>query len=176
MSKNSFLRLAKREAIRLAMLRPQPPEKMEHLAAGRLPKKAFPHCYVKNCVRKVAALGLCKTHWQRIRNTGSINQERAINDKYGENNPKWRGGIVDDTHGRKLVYTPGHPNPSMFGSHVYRYRLVMEKHLGRFLLPSEVVHHKNGDVSDDRIENLEIMSQSLHAKLHNKNGRFVKCV
>ncbi len=42
----------------------------------------------------------------------------------------------------------------------------MEKHLGRYLSEKEVVHHKNGDVVDDRIENLQLCdSQSTHAKI-----------
>jgi hypothetical protein len=42
----------------------------------------------------------------------------------------------------------------------------MEQHIGRKLSRNEVVHHKNGDKRDNRIENLEIMSLSEHTKKH----------
>lgn len=53
------------------------------------------------------------------------------------------------------------------GSRIPEHRHVMETHLNRKLLDSEVIHHKNHDKLDNRVENLEILpSQSIHAQLH----------
>ena len=47
------------------------------------------------------------------------------------------------------------------------HRHVMSVHLGRELLPAEVVHHINGDRADNRIDNLKLMaSQQDHMAIH----------
>lgn len=93
-------------------------------------------------------------------------KKRPYQNYKGHHNINWKGGIMYDGK-RKLVYLPNHPNPNFSNNYVYNYRLVMEKYLGRYLKKEEIIHHINGDESDDRIENLELLdNQSIHCKKH----------
>lgn len=71
----------------------------------------------------------------------------------GSKHPAWKSGRLKD-NGYILIHKPDHPNAVK--GYVREHRLVMEIHLGRYLLPSETVHHKNGVKEDNRLENLEL--------------------
>jgi hypothetical protein len=74
-----------------------------------------------------------------------------------EKNYFWKGGRRIDEDGYVLVKSPGHPHATKAG-YVREHRLVMEKALGRYLRRNEVVHHRNKDKQDNRIENLELFA------------------
>ncbi len=79
-----------------------------------------------------------------------------------ENCPTYKGGRNKVKGGYIQILNPEHPNATKNG-YVLEHRLIMEKHLGRYLYPYEVVHHKNRIRDDNKIENLELKpSQSDH--------------
>lgn len=83
----------------------------------------------------------------------------------GTRNPRWKGGRNKDKNGYIYVYSPDHPYKTANNT-VFEHRLIMEGFLGRYLLPCEIVHHKNHKKNDNRINNLELMNKADHASLH----------
>lgn len=92
----------------------------------------------------------------------------------GKNHYHWKGGVVISGGGYRMVYCPTHPAAGK-SKHVREHRLIMEQYLGRYLLPNEIVHHKNKDKQDNRIENLELTTRNKHRNHHlGLNGKWSK--
>ena len=88
------------------------------------------------------------------------------------------------SRGRVRVYLgKDHPYANS-GGWQWRSRFVVMEELGRKLRSDEHVHHINGDRSDDRIENLELLAAEYHGRFHaavvtlggyrDDRGRFVE--
>jgi len=75
-----------------------------------------------------------------------------------------KGGISRSEGGRIAVLTPNYPEAPK-SQYVLRSHLVWESH-HEPLPEGFIIHHKNGVASDDRIENLEVMTRADHARLH----------
>lgn len=92
----------------------------------------------------------------------------------GDRHPDWSGGRVVDKDGYVLLYRPGDPHCRSGKPYALEHRLVMAAFLGRALRAEEVVHHKNGQKQDNRIENLELFAENgLHLK-HELTGKVPK--
>ncbi len=88
----------------------------------------------------------------------------------GSNNPAWKGGRMTDKHGYILILRPDHPYANRHG-YVREHRLVMEKVLGRYLEPSEVVHHIDGNRAHNAPENLEVHASNAEHLAETLKGR-----
>lgn len=75
--------------------------------------------------------------------------------------------------GRVGVYLPNHPGANNRG-YILKSRYIMEQKMERLLLPKEIVHHKNGDKTDDSPENLELTNNNDHTKYHHKKNDISK--
>lgn len=89
-----------------------------------------------------------------------------------EKNPNWKGGIKKNSNGYILVklskndrYFP----MTKIDGYVRLHRLVMAKSLGRCLKPEEVVHHVDGNLENNKAENLKLFKNNgKHTSLHHK--------
>lgn len=87
-----------------------------------------------------------------------------------EKNVHWKGGRTIDKNGYVLVHRPGHPN-SVKSGYIREHRLVMSESIGRPLRPGEVVHHIDGDRTNNRIENLQLFSKNADHLRHELTGK-----
>lgn len=80
----------------------------------------------------------------------------------GENHWNWKGGrkITGNLYKQIMIN----------GKYIYEHRFIAERYLGRKLSVDEQVHHLNRNQTDNRIENLIVITDKWHQKLHHMIG------
>ena len=104
-------------------------------------------CSIEGCGKRYRARGWCSTHYSRWYTNGD-----PLKRLYNKD-----AGYYKDGEGYTRVRRLGHPMAASDG-YLFEHRLKMSEFLGRNLFRDETVHHKNGNRSDNRIENLELYS------------------
>lgn len=107
------------------------------------------------------------------RNTHPLCRSCWIERLRGNTPPNWKGGRKRDGHGYIMTYLPnndffaamGVKHITSRGVYVREHRLVIARNLGRCLHSWEIVHHKNGIRDDNRLENLQLVSDMGHKQI-----------
>jgi hypothetical protein len=87
-----------------------------------------------------------------------------------ENSPHWKGGRKTHGDGYIQLHQPDHPASNVQG-YIYEHRLIMEQRLGRLLLPKEVVHHIDGDATNNAPDNLMLFASNTEHRGFHKEER-----
>lgn len=150
-----------------------------------MPKGVYPRTeYHKNIHRKRQKLFWQNTEYRNHMSEAHKEQHSSPETEFkkgemsGKNNPNWQGGKYIGTHGYIHIYKPEHPFCDCRGT-VRQSHLAMEKKIGRYLIPPEIVHHKGinyplnsiKNKQDDSPENLQLFANnSEHMKFHHPKG------
>jgi len=84
----------------------------------------------------------------------------------GPDHPSWKGGRYVDHHGYVMVSVHSGRQGSGWNNYRKEHSLIMEAHLGRPLKKGEVIHHIDGDKTNNLLENLWLTDQGGHRTAH----------
>lgn len=128
-------------------------------------------CKVHGCEAPVRAKGMCMVHYYRDRRATHAEEKRL------RKTARQREAVEEAMRlilGAGYVMRPVKQNETKYKMvTIPEHRLVVERALGKALPPTAIVHHVNGDKSDNRPCNLVVCpSHSYHMLLHTRQRDF----
>jgi len=92
----------------------------------------------------------------------------------GENHPQWKGGRISNGRGYILVRKPNHPKAIYKGKYIFEHLLIWESVHQKPLPEGYVIHHLNGNKSDNRPENLVALPTRKHHHILAAKGKRIR--
>ena len=86
--------------------------------------------------------------------------------RFGPQSNHWKGGRYLQRDGYIYIWVGRDHLMADYKGRVAEHRLVMAAALGRALTSNELVHHRNENKTDNRLENLELTSRISHMTHH----------
>lgn len=114
--------------------------------------------YCSNRCSSLVTRGLVRMATIRCRNPGCgemFQPDKAERQYCSRQCYRDAGGRSLRDDGYVSIYMPEHPAAYTSGQ-ILEHRVVMERMIGRYLLPNETVHHINGDKADNDPGNLQL--------------------
>lgn len=104
-------------------------------------------CKIEGCTNILTKTSgtICQVHRSRMHRHGTY-----------DISPNWR----NLQKGKPSLTKLGYVRINVGGKRILQHRYIMEQHLGRPLTKGECVHHINGDRTDNRIENLDLIENN----------------
>ena len=110
--------------------------------------------------------------WKLMKRCGVKARAAIKRDQRGEKNDAWKGGKIVTAFGYVAILSPSHPRAWSNG-YVFEHILIAERALGRELEwygpgdpRSEIVHHLDGDRTNNAQSNLLVTTYAEHIDMH----------
>ena len=123
----------------------------------------FPDRTLLSIYKKARSLGMYKEYYIEWKNRSNANKR--------ENASNWKGGRKTTKAGYIMILLPSHHRADRNG-YVMEHIVIFERETGIIIPDGCCIHHINGDKSDNRIQNLCMMTHAAHTIMHSTGRKY----